>query len=132
MEAIGREARNVVVQAEMKRRSFRGVIDVIYGGERPEKVTETAGKNGKTKPGKTNKRKADVLDDVAEDDITIEVKPISNREQKRQAKKARLQQSQGQNNSTYVPSKASPTPEGNPKPSSVAPLQNTAESNGHG
>ena len=86
MEAVGKEARSVVVQAEMKRRSFRGVVDVIYGGEKPEREPEKPTK-GKQEKGK---RKAEVLKEggVAKDDATP--KPISKREQKRQAKKARL------------------------------------------
>ena len=85
MEAVGKEARSVVVQAEMKRRSFRGVIDVIYGGEKPKR---DPGKSAKGKPEKT-KRKTDVLgDDIREDDATPN--SISKREQRRQAKKARL------------------------------------------
>ena len=86
MEAVGKEARSVVVQAEMKRRSFRGVIDVVYGGEKPVREPENPTK-GKQEKGK---RKAEVLEEggVAKGDATP--KPISKREQKRQAKKARL------------------------------------------
>ena len=86
MEAVGKEARSVVVQAEMKRRSFRGVVDVVYGGEKPEREPE---KPTRDKQGK-GKRKAEVLKEggVAKGDATP--KPISKREQKRQAKKARL------------------------------------------
>ena len=86
MEAVGKEARSVVVQAEMKRRSFRGVVDVIYGGEKPERESENPTKEKQEK----GKRKAEVLKEgrFAEGDATP--KPISKREQKRQAKKARL------------------------------------------
>lgn len=87
MEAIGREARRAVVQAEMKRRSFRGVIDVIYGGEKPGKPTV----EDKTTKGKlpNGKRKAAVVEDTVGDE-NIESKPVSKREQKRQAKRARM------------------------------------------
>lgn len=88
MEAVGREARSVVVQAEMKRRSFRGVVDVIYGGERPEKADEKLSSTVKGKES-NNKRKADVLGD-APDNIEAPPKPLSKRQQKRQAKEARL------------------------------------------
>ena len=86
MEAVGKEARSVVVQAEMKRRSFRGVIDVVYGGEKPEREPENPTKD---KQGK-GKRKAEVLKEggAAKGDATPN--PISKREQKRRAKKARL------------------------------------------
>lgn len=86
MEAVGKEARGVVVQAEMKRRSFRGVIDVVYGGEKPEREAEKSAK-GKQEKGK---RKADVLEDDNTGGGNAAPKPISKREQKRQAKKARL------------------------------------------
>lgn len=91
MEAIGREARAVVLQAEMRRRSFREVIDVIYGGEKPKSVAENAGKPSKGKPENSNKRKAETLDNGAGPDDTVQGKPLSKREQKRQAKKARLE-----------------------------------------
>ncbi len=91
VEAIGREARAVVLQAEMRRRSFRGVIDVIYGGEKPKSVAENAGKPSKGKPENSNKRKAETLDNGAGPDDTVQGKPLSKREQKRQAKKARLE-----------------------------------------
>ena len=86
MEAVGKEARSVVVQAEMKRRSFRGVVDVVYGGEKPERESENPMKEKQEK----GKRKAEALKEgrVAKGDATP--KPISKREQKRQAKKARL------------------------------------------
>lgn len=85
MEAVGNEARSVVVQAEMKRRSFRGVIDVVYGGEKPARVPEKPAKGMQER----GKRKADVLEDEAGGGTTTP-KSISKREQKRQAKKARL------------------------------------------
>ncbi len=91
MEAIAREARSVVVQAEMRRRSFRGVIDVIYGGEKPKSVAGKAENNGKEKPGNSNKRKAETLDHGTGGDVVAQDKPLSKREQKRQAKKARLE-----------------------------------------
>ena len=87
VEAVGREARNVVVQAEMKRRSFKGVIDVVYGGEKPEPTIEER-VGGKSKGSKV-KRKADVLE--AENGIDdASAKRLSKRQQKRLAKEARL------------------------------------------
>lgn len=107
-EAVGSEARSVVVQAEMKRRSFRGVVDVIYGGKKPEKVLqkEDGPKNGK------GKRKADTLDDQVGKGGE-EAKTLSKREQKRQAKKARLEASDStENKAEHAPEKiaASPAP----------------------
>lgn len=93
MEAVGNEARSVVVQAEMKRRSFRGVIDVVYGGQKPDRVPEHPAKGKQAK----GKRKADVLEDKAGGGNTTP-KPISKREQKRQANKARLDASKSLDN----------------------------------
>lgn len=86
MEAIGKEARSVVVQAEMKRRSFRGVIDVVYGGEKPEREPEKSAK-GKQEKGK---RKADVLEEDEVRGGKATPKPVSKKVQNWQAKKARL------------------------------------------
>ena len=92
-EAIAQEARSVVVQAEMKRRSYRGVIDVLYGGEKPGLVANMAkgnsgGKEQETTTGNGQKRKAGLTDESMQ---TEEARPLSKREQKRQAKKAKLE-----------------------------------------
>ncbi len=102
MEAVGKEARGVVVQAEMKRRSFRGVIDVVYGGEKPEREP---GKSAKGKQEK-GKRKADVLEDN-NGGLDATPTPISKREQKRQAKKARLDTGKNAEDKPKEASKAS-------------------------
>ena len=88
VEAVGREARSVVMQAEMRRRSYGGVIDVVYGGEKHE-PSVLEGKAAKVKPPK-GKRKAEVMENQGEE-VGNSPKPISKREQKRQAKKARLE-----------------------------------------
>ena len=88
MEAVGREARNAVMQAEMKRRSFRGVIDVVYGGEQAQKPVRNE-KSEKDKKA-NGKRKASDMEIQAEQEETPP-KSISKREQKRQAKKARIE-----------------------------------------
>lgn len=93
MEAVGREARSVVIQAEMKRRSFRGAIDVVYGGEKPERPV---GEEKVEKVKKTNeKRKASAVESQATEE-TLSIKPLSKREQKRQAKKARFEDAKAQ------------------------------------
>lgn len=103
MEAVGKEARSVVVQAEMKRRSFRGVIDVVYGGEKPERTPEKSTK-GKQEKGK---RKADVLEEDEARKGNATPKAISKREQKRQAKKAKLDASKDMENRPKETSKDS-------------------------
>lgn len=86
IEAVGSEARSVVMQAQMKKTSFKGVIDVIYRGEKPEQIAEKENLGDKGEKSK-GKRKAGALDDApgnAEAD-----KPLSKRQKKRQAKEAR-------------------------------------------
>ena len=86
-EAVGSEARSVVVQAQMRKRSFKGVIDIIYGGEKPERIVEKPPVGEKA--GDSNrKRKADALDNESEK-VELSEKPISKRQLKRQAKEAR-------------------------------------------
>lgn len=88
IEAVGREARRVVVQAEMRRTSYKGVIKVVYGGEKSEKPNQGSETRGKDKSSSQNKRKADAMDDggAVDDD---QIKPLSKRQQKRQAKQAK-------------------------------------------
>ena len=85
-EGIGREARSVVVQAGLKRTGYRGVVDVLYGGEKPEASYLRQKEDGKAQSAK-GKRKAIVLGD--EPESKSHSTPVSNREQKRRAKKVR-------------------------------------------
>ncbi|THY86447.1 ribonuclease P protein subunit p30 [Aureobasidium pullulans] len=94
-EAVSKEARSVVVSAKLKRTSFRGVVDVVYGGEKPavKEQPEKQGQKDKTKVAalkedNTKKRKSEEVDDTTTDGSE---KPISKREQKRRAHKARLE-----------------------------------------
>ena len=93
VEAVGREARSVVMQAEMKRRSHGGVVDVVYGGEKHETSVQDE-KAAKLKQSKS-KRKAEVLENQGEE-VGGSPRPISKREQKRQAKKVRLENAKAQ------------------------------------
>ncbi|RJE23242.1 ribonuclease P [Aspergillus sclerotialis] len=93
-EAVCEEARKVTALAKLKRTSWRGIVDVVYGGEKP---TEHAGHdkkgaaNRKATPqaGKVDnlKRKASIGSEPA---LEEPEKPLSKREMKRRAKKARL------------------------------------------
>lgn len=97
-EAICEEARKVTALAKLKRTSWRGIVDVIHGGDkaRPKetaqkkgtgavKVTGAAGPDCKAD---TLKRKASVS---AEPVMEGSEQPLSKREMKRRAKKARLE-----------------------------------------
>ena len=94
-EAMGKECRGVVVTAKLKRTSYRGVVDVVYGGEKPvveekDKAKEVVQGKGKQSVN-GQKRKADVLEKGVEKDQAGDVeKPLSKRQMKKQAKEARL------------------------------------------
>ena len=98
VEAVGRQARSVAVQAGMKRTSFKGVIDVVYGGEKPEQVNPESVLRGKNKASK-NKRKADVLDEEPVGN-EVQAKPMSKRQQKRHAKEVEIESAKIKRKST--------------------------------
>ncbi|KAL1967145.1 hypothetical protein VTN77DRAFT_3436 [Rasamsonia byssochlamydoides] len=95
-EAVCEEARKVVALASLKRTSWRGVVDVIHGGEK--QTAEVKGQDQKATTGKkptsnlennadSLKRKASLESEGPVGEIE---KPLSKREMKRRAKKARL------------------------------------------
>ncbi|KAI9866671.1 MAG: hypothetical protein M1813_001223 [Trichoglossum hirsutum] len=73
-EAIDREARAVAVVAEMKRRSYKGVIAIVDGGEAPIKKLDDSKPPAKRKAG------------TISIDGTVGMPPLSKRQQKRAAK----------------------------------------------
>lgn len=81
-EAVCEEARKVVALAKLKRTSWRGVVDVIDGGEssNQDKEKDKPGSNGDNLKRKT-----------PSDSAPEHEKPLSKREMKRRAKKARLE-----------------------------------------
>lgn len=99
-EAMSKEARNVVVTAHLKRTGYRGVIDVVYGGEKPatvekkdvQKVENAKGRQPAAANGQ--KRKAETLGSEGPE---LAEKPISKREAKRRAKQARISTGDGEN-----------------------------------
>lgn len=96
-EAMCMEPRSAVVTAKMKKTGFRGVIDVVYGGEKPPAVeNEGEDKFEKRKRGQKNgpKRKADAVDGPGGDGFTAE-QPISKNEARRRAKQTRLNNGAG-------------------------------------
>lgn len=105
-EALCDEARKVVALAGMKRRSWRGIVDVVYGGEKlvkEGKDTKDKSSNRNQSRGNGNgigvKRKAD-----AETESNTEPQaPLSKRELKRRAKRAKLQGLSADDNSTVIP-----------------------------
>ncbi|KAH9826235.1 RNase P subunit p30 [Teratosphaeria destructans] len=87
-EAVSKEPRGVVVMARLKRTGYRGVIDVVEGGEKPAVVKEDEVGRETVKQGQGQKRKSEEALDGGE-------KQISKREAKRRAKAAKLVQAQG-------------------------------------
>ncbi|KAI5289076.1 hypothetical protein KEM54_004457 [Ascosphaera aggregata] len=95
-EALCEEARKTVALAKLKRTSWRGIIDVVYGGEKPAPREKGAKKSQKQGEGKDptvqgEKRKA-VADSPLPAEAETSTLPMSKRQMKRQAKKARLKE----------------------------------------
>ncbi|KAI6903944.1 hypothetical protein KC355_g19199, partial [Hortaea werneckii] len=91
---MSKEPRSIVVTAQLKRTSYRGVIDVVYGGEKPAPVEKkqneqkTGSAKGQAKAGNAQKRKAEGMSAENNTGEAAE-KPISKREAKRRAKDVR-------------------------------------------
>lgn len=88
-DALTKDPRSVVEFARLKRQSFKGIVDVVYGGEKPPAQEKT--ENGKVQKGQTKDQKRKARDSV---DTTPaqpgEEKPISKRQMKRN-KKSKLE-----------------------------------------
>lgn len=94
-EAVCEEARKVVQLARLKRESFRGVVDIVYGGEKSPEVKNNAEvPKSKVHPDLANelKRKAvNISMDPSQSHNGTGEKPLSKREMKRRAKKAKME-----------------------------------------
>ncbi|KAE8151072.1 RNase P subunit p30-domain-containing protein [Aspergillus avenaceus] len=92
-EAVCEEARKTTALAKLKRTSWRGIIDVVDGGEKPKPKSE---KSGPKQKGPGNKQKDTPQSDTNSDTLKRKAsaeepeKPLSKREMKRRAKKARF------------------------------------------
>ena len=82
-EAVSKEARRCVGAARLKRSSYRGAVDVVYGGVKPEKAEKGRKEQGQQMGG--NKRKAE--DDDGGDTAA---RQLSNRQRKKLAHEARM------------------------------------------
>ncbi|KAJ5156571.1 hypothetical protein N7492_009374 [Penicillium capsulatum] len=96
-EAICEEARKVTALAKLKRTSWRGIVDIVHGGERtksekPTTKQKASGDSNTSAPSGDGadslKRKASLGSEAAAEDAE---KPLSRREMKRRAKKAKLE-----------------------------------------
>lgn len=92
VEALGREARGVVVAAEMRKSSYRGVVDVVFAGEKPAEGGTSKRQQGaaKGKMGQNGKRKAE--DEGLEKDVE---KPLSKTQMRKRARQAKLEKAKG-------------------------------------
>ena len=91
-DGLTKEPRSVVEFARLKRQSFKGIVDIVYGGEKPAEkaVAETKGKlDQKMKANQNGKRPGESLEGTPLRQPEEE-KPISKRQQKRN-KKARME-----------------------------------------
>jgi ribonuclease P/MRP protein subunit RPP1 len=98
-EAMTKEARSAVVGAQLKRTSFRGVVNVVYGGEKPTpeakaavvekgKAAKQKGQATDDKAGNGQKRKSDALG-IDQNDSSSGV-PLSKTQMKKRAKMEKL------------------------------------------
>lgn len=88
-DGLTKEPRSVVEFARLKRQSFKGIVDVVYGGEKPpapevEKEKQTP--KDQTNPLKDQKRKARESMEGTPVSQSGEEKPISKRQMKRNKK----------------------------------------------
>ncbi|KAL1958039.1 hypothetical protein VTO42DRAFT_5251 [Malbranchea cinnamomea] len=93
-EAVCEEPRKVVALAGMKRSSWRGIIDVVYGGEKPSTGKDAEKVEPKSNSGSSAQKPANGVKRKASNDADTGPTPepqLSKRELKRRAKKARLE-----------------------------------------
>lgn len=100
-EAICEEARKVTALAKLKRTSWRGIVDIVHGGEKKisekptpkQKAQDQSTKSAQPGTSADNlKRKASLGSEAAAE---VAEKPLSKQELKRRAKKAKLDSQEG-------------------------------------
>ncbi|KAE8354156.1 protein subunit of nuclear ribonuclease P [Aspergillus coremiiformis] len=106
-EAVCEEARKVTALAKLKRTSWRGIIDVIDGGEKPKPKLDNSGPKPKSA---TSKQKSTLPPSESNSDslkrkasVEETEKPLSKREMKRRAKKARMGVVEGEDSAGVTP-----------------------------
>ena len=84
-EAVCEEAGKAVQLARLKRESYRGVVDVVFGGEKAEDVPQSKDETRLTNGVK--RKAADISrDDLLNPEETVEAKPLSKSQKKKLAK----------------------------------------------
>ncbi|RAK76449.1 ribonuclease P subunit p30 family protein [Aspergillus fijiensis CBS 313.89] len=102
-EAVCEEARKVTALAKLKRTSWRGIVDIVDGGSNSAaKATGPSSKPKESAQVRADglKRKASLGSEAATEEIE---KPLSKREMKRRAKKARLEAFGGDSSANGTP-----------------------------
>ncbi|GAB7363836.1 hypothetical protein MBLNU230_g4401t1 [Neophaeotheca triangularis] len=102
-EAVSKEARSIVVTSALKRTSYRGVIRVVHGGEKPSPATvEDGGAKAGLAKGKQasggQKRKADVLGKEEGERSVQGDQPLSKTQMKKKAKLAKIEAEKSKTN----------------------------------
>lgn len=92
-DGLTKEPRSVVEFARLKRQSFKGVVDIVYGGEKPIAAPVSTESKEKAPKGKANKnqngkRPGETLDGAPAHETTKEL-PLSKTQQKK-IKKAKM------------------------------------------
>lgn len=104
-DSLTKEPRSVVEFARLKRQSFKGIIDIVHGGEKPAAPATTDAKGKAVKAAKNmnqnGKRPGDNLDDLPIRHVEKDP-PISKRQQKKN-KKAKVDASLGETTGASTP-----------------------------
>ncbi|KAF1942604.1 ribonuclease P/MRP 30 subunit [Clathrospora elynae] len=94
-DGLTKEPRSVVEFARLKRQSFKGIVDIVYGGEKPAdkpvaEAKDKQGQKGMASKNPNGKRPGELLEGTPVHE-SKEDKPISKRQQARN-KKAKMQE----------------------------------------
>jgi ribonuclease P/MRP protein subunit RPP1 len=93
-DGLTKEARSVVEFARLKRQSFKGIVDIVYGGEKPAETLahgakDKQGQKGKANKNQNGKRPGGSLEGTPLHETKVD-KPVSKRQQAKN-KKAKIQ-----------------------------------------
>jgi ribonuclease P/MRP protein subunit RPP1 len=98
-DGLTKEPRSVVEFARLKRQSFKGIVDIVYGGEKPVEKSAADGKDKQGQKGKANKnqngkRPGENLEGTPVHETKVD-KPNLKRQQAK-TKKAKMQEVGGE------------------------------------
>jgi ribonuclease P/MRP protein subunit RPP1 len=92
-EAVCEEARKVVQLARLKRESYRGLVDVVFGGEKAEDVPKSKDETRLTNGVK--RKAADISGGVLQMEETVDTRPLSKSQKKKLAKQQKMARREG-------------------------------------